>query len=110
MTPKQSKQYKQFAAEAEVRIDEYNLTATGILAEYSRLKFFAAAYCDVEGRIVSCKRCQGSGAMPNGLCDSCGGTGEVEKAEAQADLRLGQAAVPAGQAGRIRHRPRRPLG
>lgn len=80
MTPKQAKQYKQFAKEAEVRIDEYNLTATGVLAEYARLKFFATAYCDVEGRIVNCKKCSGSGYQPGGMiCETCGGEGSAEK-------------------------------
>jgi SNF2 family DNA or RNA helicase len=80
MTPKQAKQYKQFADEAEVRIDEYNLTATGVLAEYARLKFFATAYCDVEGKIKRCGACSGSGVgYHGGECDACQGLGEVEK-------------------------------
>lgn len=48
MTPKQRKQYETFAADAEIRIDEYHLSATGILAEYTRLKQFANSYCEVE--------------------------------------------------------------
>ena len=79
MSAKQRKQYQQFADDAEIRIDEYQLAATGVLAEYARLKFFATAYCDVDGRIVRCKKCQGSGNTPKGLCESCQGTGEVEK-------------------------------
>lgn len=43
MDPVQDKQYKEFAAMAEVKIDEYNLSATSILAEYTRLKQFASA-------------------------------------------------------------------
>jgi SNF2 family DNA or RNA helicase len=41
MTPKQAKQYKEFAKQAEIRIDEYHLSATSVLAEYVRLKQFA---------------------------------------------------------------------
>jgi len=48
MTPKQAKQYDTFAAAAEVRIDEYHLSATSILAEYTRLKQFANHMCSVE--------------------------------------------------------------
>lgn len=79
MSAKQRKQYLQFAKEAEIRIDEFNLTATGILAEYARLKSFATAFCDVQGRMVRCKRCQGSGTTPTGTCESCGGEGTLEK-------------------------------
>jgi hypothetical protein len=43
MDPRQQKQYDAFALDAEVRIDEYELSAVGILAEYSRLKQFANA-------------------------------------------------------------------
>lgn len=45
MTPKQKKQYEAMAADAEVKIEEENLTATGVLAEYTRLKQFAGAHC-----------------------------------------------------------------
>lgn len=79
MTPKQAKQYKTFAAEAEVRIDEQQLTATGILAEYARLKFFATAYCNAESRMIRCKRCKGSGDFMGNICDNCAGEGSVEK-------------------------------
>jgi SNF2 family DNA or RNA helicase len=48
MTKKQTKQYQAFADDAEVRIDEYHLSATSILAEYTRLKQFANSYCEVE--------------------------------------------------------------
>jgi SNF2 family DNA or RNA helicase len=48
MTEKQAKQYDAFAEDAEVRIDEYHLSATSILAEYTRLKQFANSYCEVE--------------------------------------------------------------
>lgn len=48
MTRNQDKQYNTFAAQAEIRIDEYHLSATSILAEYTRLKQFAGAVCEVE--------------------------------------------------------------
>jgi SNF2 family DNA or RNA helicase len=44
MTPKQKKQYDLFAANAELKIEEENLSATGILAEYMRLKQFSVAH------------------------------------------------------------------
>lgn len=47
MGTKQKKQYETFAKEAEVRIGEEMVTATSILAEYTRLKQFANAVCDV---------------------------------------------------------------
>ena len=52
MTPKQAEQYKTFATEAEWRIEDaeeqgIRLSATNILAEYTRLKQFASAYCSV---------------------------------------------------------------
>lgn len=59
MTPKQADQYKTFASEAEWRIEDAeesgSLSATNILAEYTRLKQFAGAYCDVSftGREVN---------------------------------------------------------
>lgn len=43
MTPGQKRQYEQFALDAELKIEEENLTATGILAEYTRLKQFSNA-------------------------------------------------------------------
>lgn len=49
MSPRQAKQYKQFALEAEVKISEdETISATSVLAEYTRLKQFADAYCTVE--------------------------------------------------------------
>lgn len=51
MTPTQAMQYHHFATEAEWRIEDAEeggrLTATNVLAEYTRLKQFASAYCDV---------------------------------------------------------------
>lgn len=55
MGEKQAKQYEEFALAAEVRIEDENLTAFGILAEYTRLKQFAIShntikyYYDKEG-------------------------------------------------------------
>ena len=47
MTPKQRKVYKRFARDAEVRIEGGRVTATNLLSEYSRLKQFANALCEV---------------------------------------------------------------
>jgi len=78
MSAKQKKQYETFAKEAEVRIDEYNLTATGILAEYARLKVLASAYCEVEGKMRRCKNCKGTGFARDVPCEACGGEGVSE--------------------------------
>lgn len=52
MTPAQAKQYETFELEAEIRIDdledEGRLSATNILAEYTRLKQFASALCEIK--------------------------------------------------------------
>lgn len=48
MTPKQTVQYETFARDAEIRIDEYHLSATSVLAEYTRLKQFSNSLCEVE--------------------------------------------------------------
>lgn len=50
MTGEQFEQYRQFAEEAEIRIDEEQLSATSILAEYTRLKQFATAKQTILGR------------------------------------------------------------
>jgi SNF2 family DNA or RNA helicase len=76
MTPKQRKQYKQFATDAEVRIEERRLTATGILAEYQRLKQFADAYCDrIDSTDIECHKCKGTGYFEGASCFRCQGTG-----------------------------------
>jgi SNF2 family DNA or RNA helicase len=49
MGPKQAAQYKKFAADAEVRIEEEMLSATSILAEYTRLRQFAVAEQTMQG-------------------------------------------------------------
>jgi SNF2 family DNA or RNA helicase len=59
MTPKQRKQYEQFAADAEIRIEEERLSAVGVLAEYARLKQMANAFARVE-------RGQPTKAFPDG--------------------------------------------
>lgn len=41
MTAGQAAQYNEFAKQAEIRIDEFHLSATSVLAEYVRLKQFA---------------------------------------------------------------------
>ena len=80
MSPKQAKQYNTFAKEAEIRIDEQMLSATGILAEYARLKSFATAYCEIDGREVRCSACQGTGEDAWGRgCEKCGGEGITER-------------------------------
>jgi SNF2 family DNA or RNA helicase len=48
MTRPQNEQYVTFARDAEIRIEEYHLSATSILAEYTRLKQFANHKCTVE--------------------------------------------------------------
>jgi SNF2-related domain len=52
MSPKQAQQYQTFELEAELRIDdmeeEGRLTAPNVLAEYTRLKQFASAFCEVK--------------------------------------------------------------
>lgn len=49
MEGKQLRVYKQFEQEAEVTIEDSELTAVGILAEYTRLKQFANAVCVIDG-------------------------------------------------------------
>jgi SNF2 family DNA or RNA helicase len=48
MTDKQASQYVEFHEMAEIRIDEYHLSATSILAEYTRLKQFSNHMCRIE--------------------------------------------------------------
>jgi SNF2 family DNA or RNA helicase len=56
MPPKQLKQYKKMELDAEISIDGERLSATGILAEMTRLKQFASAECKLEdGRVVPVK-------------------------------------------------------
>jgi SNF2 family DNA or RNA helicase len=88
MTAKQAKQYKDMANKAETLIEEENLTALGILAEYTRLKVFADSYCDhMQEYTIKCELCDGGGkskgfspddplAPP---CPKCGGAGRLQK-------------------------------
>lgn len=48
MSKAQNSQYATFARDAEIRIDEHHLSATSVLAEYTRLKQFSNARCEVE--------------------------------------------------------------
>jgi hypothetical protein len=53
MTPAQEKQYREFERRAEIKIADEKLTATSILAEYTRLKQFAGARQNLsEGRLT----------------------------------------------------------
>jgi len=53
MTPTQAKQYYQMAEETEIRIEEEHLSASNILALYTRLKQFANARCDIKaGKVI----------------------------------------------------------
>lgn len=50
MSPKQKKQYLQFAEEAETILESgERVTAVSVLSEYARLKQFANAYCTTKG-------------------------------------------------------------
>lgn len=57
MTEGQTSQYTKFARDAEVMIDDEALTATNILAEYTRLKQFANAKCELrpDGKLIPTK-------------------------------------------------------
>ncbi len=83
MTPKQAKQYKEFAARAEAEIEEKKLNALGILAQYTRLKQFADAYVgEIRDRLVKCEFCEGTGdwpGQPGQLCPTCDGIGKQAK-------------------------------
>ena len=80
MVPKQKKQYEEFARNAETRIDEERLSATGILAEYARLKVFAFSYCDVERqeKVKPCKKCDQTGMIEGITCPFCDGMGRLD--------------------------------
>jgi SNF2 family DNA or RNA helicase len=85
MTKKQSAQYAQMASRAEAVIEDKQLNALGILAEYTRLKQFADTYHDkIEEIPVKCKVCGGSGKIPGGddlefECTNCLGRGTVNR-------------------------------
>lgn len=48
MLPGQAKQYMRMERDAEVRIEDQRLVAKGILAEFTRLKQFSNAECDIQ--------------------------------------------------------------
>jgi SNF2 family DNA or RNA helicase len=95
MTPKQAKQYKDMATAAEIRIEEKSLNALGILAEYTRLKQFADAYCaDIRESLVNCDLCEGQGEYASGQkCSKCEGTGKMVK----------QHVVPSEESGKLEY-------
>lgn len=51
MTKEQRKQYDTFERLAEIKIEEERLSATNVLAEYTRLKQFANAVCTVKSKL-----------------------------------------------------------
>jgi SNF2 family DNA or RNA helicase len=74
MSSKQKAQYDAMAAKAEVEIEEKKLNALGILAQYTRLKVFADAFCsEIQERQVPCDIC--NPADPNPDCHRCAGSG-----------------------------------
>lgn len=79
MTKNQAEQYREFEARAELLIDEHHLSANNALAEYARLRFFATAYCEVEGKLVRCKQCLGTGDLRGQECPWCIGVGFIDK-------------------------------
>lgn len=83
MTSKQASQYREMAAKAEIRIEEKKLNALGILAEYTRLKQFADAYCgEIRDVLVRCSYCEGEGNLGGDysrICPKCEGTGKEVK-------------------------------
>lgn len=92
MTKKQAEQYKQFAARAEATIEDKKLNALGILAEYTRLKVFADAYCDqIIERQVRCELCLGEGTINGYECSKCFGKGKETK----------QHPVPSAESGKL---------
>jgi SNF2 family DNA or RNA helicase len=82
MIPKQAKQYEDMARKAEVKIEEKELNAIGILAEYSRLKVFADAYVgEIIDHMVNCDICDGQGELGEfgSKCTKCEGIGKMVK-------------------------------
>jgi SNF2 family DNA or RNA helicase len=66
MTPAQAKRYQIMAEETEIRIDEEHLSASNVLALYTRLKQFAATKCDIrtKGDTVEVNPTFDSGKLP----------------------------------------------
>jgi SNF2 family DNA or RNA helicase len=84
MSKKQAAQYREMALRAEVAIEEKQLNALGILAEYTRLKQFADAYCDeIIDVPVTCRSCGGDGYIGDPAdereCYVCDGTGKTHR-------------------------------
>lgn len=53
MTDAQKTQYEKFAADADIRIGDEGLSATNVLAEYTRLRQFATAVCTIsDGSLI----------------------------------------------------------
>jgi SNF2 family DNA or RNA helicase len=91
MTPAQNKQYREFAAAAEIRIEENHLSATNILTEYLRLKQFSNAVCLVHEYTVDCKHNKNEGDKLG--CEDCMGSGIVVK----------QKLIPQEDSGKLPH-------
>lgn len=72
-------QYKKFAEDAEIRIDEEKLTATSILAEYVRLKQFASFPHKLKGGVLIP---QPDGAKMDAIWDLLDERGILEGADA----------------------------
>jgi SNF2 family DNA or RNA helicase len=77
MSPKQDKQYREFARAAEIRIEENHLSATNILTEYLRLKQFANAFSLVHEYEQNCNHKKNDGVKAG--CETCLGEGVVVK-------------------------------
>lgn len=92
MTTKQKKQYDDMASKAELEIESMQLSAIGILAQYTRLKIFADAYCDnMTEKLVDCTPCGGEGNINGETCSRCLGTGK----------RLQQHPLPSNDSGKL---------
>jgi SNF2 family DNA or RNA helicase len=99
MTAKQAKQYQAMAQLAEVNIEEKQLNALGILAEYTRLKQFADAYAgEIVDHTVNCDVCRGQGEIEQEYggptkCLKCDGLGKITK----------QSIIPSEESGKLPH-------
>jgi SNF2 family DNA or RNA helicase len=94
MTPKQKKQYDDFAAKAEAEIEGMKLNALGILAEYTRLKVFADAYCEeMVEKMVDCGMCKGTGDVEGVTCPRCLGSGKRKQ----------QHPIPSNESGKLQY-------
>jgi hypothetical protein len=107
MTSKQAKQYEQFAAKAEADIEGLQLNAIGILAEYTRLKVFADAYCDnMTERMQKCDSARARASRWRHVPQVPRLEDDQEAAPCPLH-RVGQAALLAGASQRSRYRSRR---